>query len=56
MDKAFGDFQPILIYLDDILIPTKSFEEMLSGLDMVFKLGLKIKPEKCHLFKPRSRF
>ena len=62
MDKAFGDenFQTILIYLDDILIPAKSFTEMLSRLDMVFnrleKFGLKVKPEKCHLFKPKIRF
>ena len=59
MDKLFGDenFQTLLIYLDDILIPAKSFEEMLERLDMVFgrlsAYGLKVKPSKCHLFRTK---
>lgn len=62
MDKIFGDenFLSLLIYLDDILIPASSFEQMIERLDMVLgRLGsnnLKVKPEKCHLMKRQIRF
>ena len=62
MDKTFGDenFQSILVYLDDILIFGSTPEEMLQRLDMVLtRLGncnLKVKPEKCHLFKEELRY
>ena len=62
MDRIFGDvnFQCVLIYLDDILVPANSFEQMLERLDMVFsRLGdfnLKVKPEKCHFFKEQLHF
>ena len=50
----------MLIYLDDILVPANSFEQMLERLDMVFsRLGnfrLKVKPEKCHFFKEQLHF
>ena len=62
MDMVFGDqnFQTVLIYLDDILIPASSFEQMLERIDMVFtrleKVCLKVKPDKCHFFKPSIKF
>ncbi|KAK3754208.1 hypothetical protein QZH41_003310 [Actinostola sp. cb2023] len=62
MDKAFGDlnFQSLLVYLDDILVFGSTFEETLSRLEMVlsrlFKLNLKVKPEKCQLFREKVRY
>lgn len=62
MDRIFGDqnFQNLLIYLDDILIFGSSFEETLDRLDMVLerlsKFNLKVRPEKCQLFKERLRY
>ena len=62
MDKAFGDqnFQTLLIYLDDILVFGKTFQETLERLDMVLSrlagLNLKVKPEKCQLFRRKLRY
>lgn len=62
MDKIFGDqnFQTILTYLDDILVFGKTFEETLERLNMVLSRlkenNLKIKPEKCQLFKEKLRY
>ena len=62
MDKVFGDenFQTLLIYLDDILIFGRTFEEMIESLDMVLsrltKYNLKVKPEKCQLFHKQLRY
>lgn len=62
MDKAFGDvnFQSLLVYIDDILVFGSTFEETLSRLEMVLsrlsKLNLKVKPEKCQLFRTRVRY
>ena len=42
-----------LVYIDDVLIWSKSFEEHLRKLEQVFqafeKAGLRIKPRKCHI-------
>ena len=57
MQRCLGDlyFQMLLVYLDDILIYSSSFEQHLQHLDRVFaRLGahnLKLKPSKCHLFR-----
>ena len=62
MDRIFGDvnFQCVLIYLDDILVPANSFDQMLERLDLVFSrlenFNLKVKPEKCHFFKEKLHF
>ena len=59
MDKAFGDlnFQFLLVYLDDILVFGSTFEETLFRLETVLSrlsnLNLKIKPEKCQLFRKK---
>ena len=43
------------IFLDDILVFSKSFEEHLERLEAVFSRlkqhGLKLKPSKCEFFK-----
>ena len=62
MDGIFGDanYQSLLLYLDDILVFGKTFDETLERLADVFrrlsKHGLKVKPEKCHLFKREVRY
>ena len=62
MDKAFGDlnFQFLLVYLDDILVFGSTFEETLFRLETVLprlsNLNLKIKPEKCQLFRKKVRY
>lgn len=44
-----------LIYLDDIVVFSKTFSEHLERLEAVFQRladhGLKLKPSKCHLFR-----
>ena len=54
------NFQTVLIYLDDILIPACSIAQMLERIDMVFsrleKVCLKVKPDKCHFFKSSLKF
>lgn len=62
MDKALGDlnFQTLLVYLDDILVFGSTFQETLSRLETVLSrlcgLNLKVKPEKCQLFKEKVRY
>jgi len=49
-----------VVYIDDIIIPGKTFGEHLSNLQQVFerldKAGLKLQPHKCHFLQPRVPF
>lgn len=60
MERCLGDqnMETVLIYLDDIVVFSKVIESHLTRLDMVvFRLaahGLKVQPNKCHLFKEKS--
>ena len=62
MDKAFGDknFQSLIVYLDDILVFGRTFEETLERLQLVLdrltEFGLKVKPEKCNLFTEQLKY
>ena len=57
MERCMGDInlRDCLIYLDDIIIFSSSFEEHLSQLDSVFtrlqEHNLKLKPSKCEFFR-----
>ena len=62
MDSLLGSLQwkILLIYLDDILVFGKDFQEHLHRLGLVLqtliKANLKLKPEKCNLFRKSVRF
>jgi hypothetical protein len=62
MEACFNDkkFEILLIYLDDILIFSKTVEEQLERLEFLFQRlrqhGLKLKLSKCNLFKKEIRY
>ena len=49
-----------LIYLDDVIVMGRTFEEELERLKEVFerlaRAGLKLKPKKCFLFQKRVSY
>jgi len=49
-----------LIYLDDLIIFSKTYEEHLERLELVFQrlreCGLKLSPKKCKFFKHRVKY
>lgn len=62
MERIFGDqsFQSLLLYLDDIIIFSTSFDEHLKRLELVFNRlhsnHLKLKPSKCHFFQREVKY
>ncbi|KAL6485918.1 hypothetical protein MHYP_G00053100 [Metynnis hypsauchen] len=53
-------FQIMLVYLDDILVYSKTFCEHIDRLEAVFRrlkeTGLKVKLEKCHFLQSEVKF
>ena len=61
MDTALaGEWRRSVVYLDDIIIPGKTFHEHLSNLVIVFerlrKAGLKLQPSKCAFCRKQVAF
>lgn len=60
MKKMFGDLWWIILFLDDILVRSKTVEEMLERLEVLFqrllKFGLKLKPSKCYFFQTKLSY
>lgn len=62
MQTAMNDliFQIMLVFLDDILLFSKTFKEHLERVDIVLKrlqdTGLKVKLEKCHFLQQKVKF
>ena len=62
MENCMGDLHLnyCLLYLDDIIIFSKTYEEHLLHLEAVFekleKAGLKLSPSKCKLFQTRIKY
>ncbi|MCG7876282.1 MAG: RNase H-like domain-containing protein [Candidatus Thiodiazotropha endolucinida] len=50
----------VILYLDDIICHSKTFDEQFTNLEMVFerlrKANLKLNPKKCHLFQKEVTF
>jgi len=53
-------YQSTLVYLDDIIVFSKSIDEHIDALETVFKLlaeaGLKLKLKKCEFFKNKINY
>ena len=65
MEQLFQNICPgtskfFQIYLDDIIIVSKSFQEHIEHLTKVFEriqsAGMKLSPNKCHLFREQVRY
>ncbi|MCG8034660.1 MAG: DDE-type integrase/transposase/recombinase, partial [Candidatus Thiodiazotropha taylori] len=62
MERCMGELnlKECLIFLDDILIYSDTFEEHIRRLDAVFSRlhqhGLKLKPSKCEFFKTKVTY
>uniref|UniRef100_A0A3B1JJS8 Gypsy retrotransposon integrase-like protein 1 n=1 Tax=Astyanax mexicanus TaxID=7994 RepID=A0A3B1JJS8_ASTMX len=62
MERVFGDerFQSLLLYLDDIVIFSSTFDSHLERLQMVLgrlqQHNLKLKLEKCNFFQNEVRY
>ena len=62
MENCFGDInmQSCLIYLDDIVVFSRTFEEHVERLSLVFErlaeAGLKLSPAKCRLFQDKIKY
>jgi hypothetical protein len=50
----------LIVYLDDIVVYSRSMDEHIETLDLVFtklrKHGLKVKGKKCALFRPEVKY
>ena len=62
MDKIFGDlkFKSLLVYIDDIIIYSRTFEEHVRHVEEVLsrleQARLKLKPSKCHFIQQEVGF
>lgn len=60
MEGTLDNLPNVLVFIDDILIYSETFEEHIKKLEEVFdrlqKCGLKLKPKKCHLFKDKVQY
>ena len=62
MEHVLGGMQweSCLVYLDDIIVHSKTFQEHVSSLGKVIarlrEAGLKLSPKKCKLFQPEVSF
>ena len=60
-DMARDDiFRVLLVQIDDVLVYSRTVEEHIERLELVFKnlhqKGLKLEPRKCSFFQKRVRF
>ena len=62
MTACLGEhnFESLLIYLDDVIVFSSTYEEHLQRLQLVFqglrRFGLKLKPRKCHLLQEKVNY
>ncbi|KAL2098372.1 hypothetical protein ACEWY4_007579 [Coilia grayii] len=62
MERIFGDecFQSLLLYLDDIVVFSSTFDSHVKRLDLVLtrlqQYNLKLKLKKCHFFQSEVKY
>ena len=60
MEQTLADMTNVLVYIDDIIVHSDTFEKHVERLDAVFarleKRGLKLKFSKCHFFQKRVKY
>ena len=62
IQRCLGDqaFESVLIYLDDVIVYSHTFEEHLERVELVLsrlhQFGLKLRPNKCGFFKSQVRY
>ena len=62
MEKVLAGltWQICLVYLDDVIVYSKTVQEHINRLETIFqkliKAGLKLKPKKCNLFRNKVPF
>ncbi len=60
MDKIFGDLDFVIVYIDDIIICSKTEKEHIGHLKKIFerlkKYNLKLRLEKCEFFQKQLKY
>ena len=60
MEQTLADLSNVLVYIDDIIVHSKTFELHLQDLEDCFgrlrKAGLKLKPSKCQLCRREVKY
>ena len=60
MERTLADLPNCLVYIDDIIVYSKTYEEHWERLEAVFcrlrEAGLLLKPSKCKLFQNRVKY
>ncbi|XP_044146846.1 uncharacterized protein LOC122935145 [Bufo gargarizans] len=62
MERCLGhkNFEIVFMYLDDVIVYSKTYEEHLQHLAEVLqtlaKYGLKVEPSKCNLLEPQVKY
>ena len=59
-DLNAGEHKICQIYLDDVIVVSKTYSEHIDRLKQVFnrfrQAGMKLSPQKCHLFRDKVRY
>jgi transposase InsO family protein len=60
MEQTLANLSNVLVYIDDIIIHSRDFDQHLNDLENCFdrlqKAGLKLKPKKCHLCRKEVKY
>ena len=60
MEQTLANLSNVVVYIDDIIIHSKDFDQHLEDLENCFNrlqtAGLKLKPKKCHLCRKEVKY